>query len=109
MWQYEISNYNLIFVSANCLYTITEDNAPIIKMCHNPEVYQLINSLILKESSSSDLVLLKTLATGRLDFLIPHGLLYLMMCYVSPISIKTMKSICFHLKSEAILKKANID
>lgn len=75
MWQYEISNYNLIFVSANCLYTITEDNAPIIKMCHNPEVYQLINSLILKESSSSDLVLLKTLSTGRLDFLIPHGLL----------------------------------
>ena len=96
MWQYE--NYNLIFVSANCLYTITEDNAPIIKMCHNPEVFQLINSLILKESSSSDLVLLKTLATGRLDFLIPHGLLYLMMCYVSPISIKNHEISVFSLK-----------
>ncbi|XP_078338377.1 HEAT repeat-containing protein 3-like [Crassostrea virginica] len=62
--QHSVYGNEIAVTVANCLYTITEDNAPIIKMCHNPEVFQLINSLILKESCSSDLVLLKTLATG---------------------------------------------
>lgn len=64
--QYSVYGAELAITAANCLYTITEDNAPIIKICEDPDVIQLLNSLVSLNSDSSDLVLLKTLATGIL-------------------------------------------
>lgn len=64
--QHSVYGTELAITAANCLYTVTEDNAPIIKSCQAPDVVQLLNSLVLLDSNSSDLVLLKTLATGIL-------------------------------------------
>ncbi|XP_061196542.1 HEAT repeat-containing protein 3-like [Saccostrea echinata] len=62
--QYTVYGEELAVTVANCLYTVTEDNSPVIKMFQDPDVLGLLNSLISLSTDSSDLILLKTLATG---------------------------------------------